>query len=86
MHLLFYIECLAYGEDLDPKQNRDDLKVMRKVMLQKFLIHPFSWNTKKENPEPTVSDEDDGDDDFVDSTNDSLGADSLGQDSLGPEA
>ena len=55
-------------------------------MLQKFLIHPFSWNTKKENPEPTVSDEDDGDDNFVDSTNDSLGAYSLGQDSLGPEA
>jgi hypothetical protein len=49
---------------------------MRKVMLQKFLMHPFSWNTKRENPEPTVAAEDDDDDDyddFVHSTNDSVG-------------
>lgn len=68
VYLLFYIECLAYGADLNPKQNTDDLK----VMLQKFLLHPNSWNTNKEKPEPTVVVEDD-DDDFVDSTNNSVG-------------
>jgi hypothetical protein len=68
VYLLYYIECLAYGEDLDPKQNTEDLKVMRKVMLQKFLIHPNSWITKKEKPETTLVAEDDDDDAFVHST------------------
>ena len=75
MHLLFYVECLAYGEDLDPKQSRDELKLMRKVMLQKFLVHPYSWNAKKENPELVAAEDDDEyeDDDDFDSTNESVG-------------
>lgn len=44
---------------------------MRKVMLQKFLMNPNSWNTKRETPKPTVAAEDD--DDFVDGTNENVG-------------